>query len=57
MASAKGGTYAGQYSCDGWVDYREPTLLRPMTMEPRCCQNPKTLTRVEPSRADNGMLL
>ena len=27
MTSAKGGTYAGQYLCDGSVDYLEPTLL------------------------------
>ena len=27
MTSANGGTYAGQYPCDGWVDSLEPTLL------------------------------
>ena len=27
MTSANGGTYTGQYPCDGWVDNLEPTLL------------------------------
>ena len=27
MTPANGGTYAGQYPCDGWVDSLEPTLL------------------------------
>ena len=27
MTLANGGTYAGQYPCDGWVDNLEPTLL------------------------------
>ena len=27
MTPANGGTYAGQYPCDGWVDNLETTLL------------------------------
>ena len=27
MISANGGTYAGPYPCDGWVDKLKPTLL------------------------------
>ena len=27
MTTANGGTYAGQYSCDIWVDNLEPTFL------------------------------
>ena len=27
MIPANGGTYAGQYPCDGWIDNLEPTLL------------------------------
>ena len=27
MTSANGGTYTGQYQCDGWVDNLEPTLF------------------------------
>ena len=27
MTSVSGGTYAGQYQCDGWVDNLEPTLF------------------------------
>ena len=27
MTSTNGGTYAGQYTCDGWVDKLEPTLF------------------------------
>ena len=27
MTLVNGGTYAGQYPCDGWVDNLEPTLL------------------------------
>ena len=36
MSSANGGTYAGQYQCDGWVDlltseYKRTPQLRPET--------------------------
>ena len=27
MTPANGGTYAGQYPCDGWVDNLEPTAV------------------------------
>ena len=28
MTSANGGTYSGEYPCDGWADNLEPTLLK-----------------------------
>ena len=46
MTSTKGGTYAGQYPCGGWVDNPEPTL----STEVYRTRNNREIGRLEPNQ-------
>ena len=50
MTSANGGTYAGQYPCDGWVDNLESTLFATIICFRNQGHNPKKTIHELPTR-------
>ena len=45
MTPSNGGTYAGQYPCDGWVDNLETTLLTTILFSLTQGQHPRKTLR------------